>query len=356
MANFGKGKIAKFKGKIAISGQILAGWPFGPSFPFILAFWAFISFHFGILSLHFLSFWPFGPSFPFILAFWAFISFHFGLFFWAFISFHFGLLGLHFLSFWSFGLHFLSLAFWATYLALQVANFGKGKIAKFKEQNALWGQILAGWPLGFHFLSLWPFGHSFPFHFGLLGFHFLSFWFLGAITRFGAPPIIPHFTEYCACHEKGHFDFTKYSPATQNDSHHWCASQMKRYSQSAQHQVSSCNITKYCACHANCVSWVDSSLTLLWLHSITWLFYDLLVLDSSMTCLILLCLFWVRSISWLFYELPDSSMTCFMTWLLSDLTLLLLDSITGPFYELTLRSCSYIGSWITKLPLINILG
>ena len=33
----------------------------------------------GLLGLYFLSFWPFGPSFPFILAFWAVISFHFGL-------------------------------------------------------------------------------------------------------------------------------------------------------------------------------------------------------------------------------------------------------------------------------------
>ena len=137
--------------------HFLSFWPFGPSFPFILAFWAFISFHFGLLGLHFLhfwpvwaatwgpphklpktarflmkfqqilsaprpaafcNFWPFGPSFPFILAFWAFISFHFGLLgfhfvsfwpfgrsfpfilaFWAFISFHFSLLGVHLLSF-----------------------------------------------------------------------------------------------------------------------------------------------------------------------------------------------------------------------------------------------------------------
>ena len=74
-------------------------WPSGPSFPFILALWAFISFYFGIVGLHFLHFglvglqfllfWHFGPSFPFILAFWAFISFHFGL------------LGLH-LAFWPF--------------------------------------------------------------------------------------------------------------------------------------------------------------------------------------------------------------------------------------------------------------
>ena len=83
--------------------------PFGLSFLFILAFWAFVSFHFGLLGLRFLSFWPFGPSFPFILAFWGFISS-----FWALISFHFGLFGLHFLSFWLFGASFpFILAFWA---------------------------------------------------------------------------------------------------------------------------------------------------------------------------------------------------------------------------------------------------
>ena len=100
----------------------LSLWPCGPLFPFILAFWAFISFHFGLLGLDFLSFWPSGPSFPFILALWAFISFHFDLLgldflpfwpsgpsipfilaLWAFVSFHFGLLGLHFLSFWPSG-------------------------------------------------------------------------------------------------------------------------------------------------------------------------------------------------------------------------------------------------------------
>ena len=76
---------SKLRGLLGL--HFFSFWPFGPSFPFILAFWAFISFHFSLLGLHFLSFWPFGPSFPFILAFWAFISFYFGL------------LGLHFLSF-----------------------------------------------------------------------------------------------------------------------------------------------------------------------------------------------------------------------------------------------------------------
>ena len=75
--------------------HFLLFWPFGPSFPFILAFWAFMSFHFGFLGLHFLSFWSCGPSFPFILAFWAFISLHFGL-----VGLHFGLLRLHFFIFW----------------------------------------------------------------------------------------------------------------------------------------------------------------------------------------------------------------------------------------------------------------
>ena len=69
--------------------HFFALWHFELSFPCILA-WAFMSLHCDLLG-HILAFWPFGPSFPFILAFWAFISFHFGL------------LGLHFLSFWPFG-------------------------------------------------------------------------------------------------------------------------------------------------------------------------------------------------------------------------------------------------------------
>ena len=60
----------------------------------------------GLLGLHFLSFsrfWPFGPSFPFILGLWAFISLHFGMLsfscilVWAFIFLHFCFLRLYFL-------------------------------------------------------------------------------------------------------------------------------------------------------------------------------------------------------------------------------------------------------------------
>ena len=71
--------------------HFLAFWPCGPSFPCILALRAFISLHFGLVGLHFLAFWPCGPSFPCILALWAFISSHFGL------------VGLHFLAFWPCG-------------------------------------------------------------------------------------------------------------------------------------------------------------------------------------------------------------------------------------------------------------
>ena len=118
---------------------------FGVSFPFILAFWAF----------HFLLFWPFWLSFPFTLVFWAFISFHFGLLglhflfltYSASISFHFSLLGLRFLSFWSFGPLFPFI------LPFSVLNFFS---------------FLAFWAFGF--FSFWALGLSFPFILALWAF------------------------------------------------------------------------------------------------------------------------------------------------------------------------------------------
>ena len=178
----------------------LSLWPSGPSFLFILAFWALISFHFGLLGLDFLSFWPSGPSFPFILALWAFISFHFGL------------LGLHFFSSWPFGPSFpFILAFWAfisfrfgfvvasswgSVLPQVAKNFvkfaflhnkfncpGPGSIFQF---FAFWAFVSFNFGhVGLHFLSFWPSGPLFPFilafwafisfHFGLVGLHFLLF-------------------------------------------------------------------------------------------------------------------------------------------------------------------------------------
>ena len=145
-------------------GSYLAFWPFGPSFPFILAFWAFISFHFGLLGFHFLSFWPFRPLFPVILAFWACISFHFGLL---------RLVGLHFLAFWLCGLHFL--AFWPFRGQLlgpppQVAKNGPFAQRPYNGFiSARTGSIL-------QFLAFWAF---ISLHFGLVGLHFLAFWLCG---------------------------------------------------------------------------------------------------------------------------------------------------------------------------------
>ena len=192
--------------------HFLAFWHSGPSFPCILALWAFISLHFGLVGLHFLAFWLCGPSFPCILALWAFISLHFGLFgvsFWAppptscqkwpvcptslqWIyqrrdRFHFavfGLLGLHFLAFWPFRGQLLgppptSCQKWPVCLrSLQWIYQRRDRF-----HFAVFGL------LGLHFLAFWPCGPSFPcilalwafisLHFGLVGLHFLAFWLCG---------------------------------------------------------------------------------------------------------------------------------------------------------------------------------
>ena len=46
------------------------------------------------------------------------------------------------------------------------------------------------------------------------------------------------------------------APATQNVSHDWSASHMKRHLQWAEQQESQSNFTKYCACHAKWISWL----------------------------------------------------------------------------------------------------
>ena len=46
------------------------------------------------------------------------------------------------------------------------------------------------------------------------------------------------------------------APATINNSHDFSSSQMKRYSQCGEQQVSPSNITKYCACHEKSLSWL----------------------------------------------------------------------------------------------------
>ena len=46
------------------------------------------------------------------------------------------------------------------------------------------------------------------------------------------------------------------APATQNDSHDWSLSRMKRYLQCAEWQVSLSKLTKYWACHEKWISWL----------------------------------------------------------------------------------------------------
>ena len=46
------------------------------------------------------------------------------------------------------------------------------------------------------------------------------------------------------------------APATQNESHDWSTSHMKRHLQCAEQQASPSNFTKYCACHAKWISWL----------------------------------------------------------------------------------------------------
>ena len=198
--------------------HFLLFWPFGPSFPFILAFsgsasgpppqvakngpfaqrpyngfisavtgsilqflalWAFISLHFGLVGLHFVAFWPCGPSFPCILALWAFISLHFGL------------VGRHFLAFWPCGPSFpFILAFSGS--ASGPPPHKLPKMARLPnvltmDLSAPWpAPFCSFWPCGPSFPLFWPFGLSFPFIVAFWAFipFIFAFWWLAS----GVPP------------------------------------------------------------------------------------------------------------------------------------------------------------------------
>ena len=173
--------------------HFLAFWPCRPSVPCILALWAFISLHFGLVGFHFLAFWPCGPSFPFILAFsgpasgapptscekwpvcptslqWIYQRRdrpHFAVF---------SILGLHFLAFWPCGPSFpCILALWAfmsLHFGLVVASLWAPphklpKTARFP--NVPYKEFSSARPgFIFQFLAFWAF---ISFHFGLLGLH-----------------------------------------------------------------------------------------------------------------------------------------------------------------------------------------
>ena len=46
------------------------------------------------------------------------------------------------------------------------------------------------------------------------------------------------------------------APATQNESHDWSTPHMKPHLECAEQAKSTSNLTKYCACHAKCISWL----------------------------------------------------------------------------------------------------
>ena len=56
------------------------------------------------------------------------------------------------------------------------------------------------------------------------------------------------------------------APATENDSHEWCPSHMKRHLQCVEQQASPSNVTKYCACHEN---WLASFILMTYQTSFT---------------------------------------------------------------------------------------
>ena len=188
--------------------HFLAFWPSGPSFPCILALWAFISLHFGLVGLHFLAFLPFrgqllGSS-PQVAKnglfaqrpYNGFISAVTGtilqfLAFWAFISLHFGLVGFHFLAFWPRGPSFPCIfAFSGSASGVLPTSCQKLPVCPtslqwiYQRRDRLHFAVFS--LLGVHFLAFWPCGPSFPsilafwafisLHFGLVGLHFLAFW------------------------------------------------------------------------------------------------------------------------------------------------------------------------------------
>ena len=61
------------------------------------------------------------------------------------------------------------------------------------------------------------------------------------------------------------------APATKNESHDWSLTQMKRYLRCAEQHVSLSKLTKYCACHEKCISWLilDTNETLFTMRGAT---------------------------------------------------------------------------------------
>ena len=122
-----------------------------------------------------------------------------------------------------------------------------------------------------------------------------------------------NFTKYCTCHAKwlwwlirATYETSIYNarsnrshnptspntaPATQNESHDWSASHMKRHLQWAEQQESQSNFTKYCACHAKWFSWLirvtyETSFTMRGATNVTGQVHQILRLPRKMNLMI----------------------------------------------------------------------
>ena len=81
------------------------------------------------------------------------------------------------------------------------------------------------------------------------------------------------------------------APATQNESHDWSTSHMKRHLQCAEQQSTPSNLTKYCACHAKWISWLihityETSSTMRRATGITLQLHQILRLPRKMNLMI----------------------------------------------------------------------
>ena len=81
------------------------------------------------------------------------------------------------------------------------------------------------------------------------------------------------------------------APATQNESHDWPASHMKRHLQCAEQQASPSNLTKYCPCYAKRISWLtrityETSFTMRGATGITLQPHQILPLPRKMNLMI----------------------------------------------------------------------
>ena len=95
----------------------------------------------------------------------------------------------------------------------------------------------------------------------------------------------------CAEQQRLPSNITKYRPVTQNDSHDWSSSHMKHHLQCAEQQRLPSNITNYCACHAKWLSRLirvtyETSFTMRGATEVTLQHHQILHLSGKMTLMI----------------------------------------------------------------------